>query len=206
MGKGSFSDEFLEWFFSAQSPDEIKYALSGRKLERQQSKLQQMRKRALNNFRIIFGDGRPNPSPTSRKKRAEQAFRIMFDPSRKYLYQFRRLRGKSPKWALEAQKRYYERHHDELLAKLREKRGKEKERYREYQRKWSTDKRSRNKHLRKYRRYYEKHRQQRIEYRKKYYEEHREEILRKKREKDRSKAPREIEPGVVATANSNDVL
>ena len=182
MANGSFSKEFLEWYFSPQSPRELKQSL---KLPAY--KVQWNRRKAVSYFRIMFGDGEPNKRRKSNERKAEQAFRFMFDPRRRVLYQFRRLRGKSPKWALEAQKRYYEKHHDELLAKLREKRKKDKERYREYQRKWSTDPRSRNKHLKKYKRYYEKHRQQRLEYRKKYYEEHKEEILRKKREKDRMK-------------------
>ena len=182
MPDGSFSKEFLEWYFSVQSPRELKQSIKERVYRAQKN-----RRRAINNFRIMFGDSVPDRRPNDNEKRALQAFRFMFDPKRRVLYQFRRLRGKSPKWAIEAQKRYYERHRDELLAKIREKRKKDAERYREYQRKWRTDPRSRNKHLKRYKRYYEKHRQQRLEYRKKYYEEHKEEILKKKREKYRMK-------------------
>ncbi len=199
MDKESFSDEFLEWYFSPQSAREIKKSLMGPPW-----KVQFMKRKAVDNFRVMFAEVIPGSAPSGGNKRAEQAFRFMFDPDRKFLYLFKRARGKSPKWAIDAQKRYYEKHHDELLAKIRERRKRDRVRIREYQRQWSAMHRNRN--LKKYHKYYEKHRQQRIEYRKKYYEEHREEILRKKREKDRSKAPREIEPDVVATANSNDVL
>lgn len=170
------------WYFSAQNSREVRAALrlSPRQRERREA-------RAEAAFRALFSVSPPEARRGDPGRRALAAFRFMFDPNRKYLYAFRRRRGTSEDWARKAQRRYYQRHRDELLAKLREKRKRDRERYREYQRKWSQDPRSRNKHLRRYRRYYEKHRQQRLEYRRKYYQEHREEILEKKRERDRLK-------------------
>ncbi len=110
------------------------------------------------------------------RKRAIDAFRWRFNPERKSLYIFHRVKKKrtvrkSPQWAINAQKRFYQKHRDEILKKIREKRALEKEKIREYQKDWNR--RNRNRTLEKYHRYYQKHRDKAIAYRKKYYEEHR---------------------------------